>query len=149
MRLFPGGRLFRVRLYSLERMCGFLARYIARRLGLMVLLLFGVSLMVFLISHLVPSDPVGANLSATAQNNPEVVAAFKAKWGLDKPLVQQYFIYVGNLLKGDMGQLHPHREAGAGGSASVFPRDGGAIGVRHAHRHCAGDTLRRDIRCLP
>ena len=103
MRLFPGGRLFRVRLYSLERMCGFLARYIARRLGLMVLLLFGVSLMVFLISHLVPSDPVGANLSATAQNNPEVVAAFKAKWGLDKPLVQQYFIYVGNLLKGDMG----------------------------------------------
>lgn len=69
----------------------------------MVLLLFGVSLMVFLISHLVPSDPVGANLSATAQNNPEVVAAFKAKWGLDKPLVQQYFIYVGNLLKGDMG----------------------------------------------
>ena len=103
MRLFPGGRLFRVRLYSLERMCGFLARYIARRLGLMVLLLFGVSLMVFLISHLVPSDPVGANLSATAQNNPEVVAAFKAKWGLDKPLYQQYFIYVGNLLKGDMG----------------------------------------------
>ena len=55
----------------------------------MVLLLFGVSLMVFLISHLVPSDPVGANLSATAQTTPEVVAAFKANWGLDKPLYQR------------------------------------------------------------
>ena len=69
----------------------------------MVFLLFGVSLMVFLISHLVPSNPVSANLSATAQNNPEVVAAFEAKWGLDKPLYQQYFIYLKNLLHGDLG----------------------------------------------
>lgn len=70
---------------------------------MMILLLFGVSLLVFLISHLVPSNPVAANLSQTAQSDPEVVAAFEAKWGLDKPLYQQYFIYLGNLLKGDMG----------------------------------------------
>lgn len=36
-------------------------------------------------------------------NDPEVVAAFEAKWGLDKPLYQQYFIYLSNLLRGDLG----------------------------------------------
>ena len=69
---------------------------------MMVLLLFGVSLMVFLISHLVPSNPVAANLSQTAINDPEVVAAFEAKWGLDKPLYEQYLIYLKNLLHGDI-----------------------------------------------
>lgn len=69
----------------------------------MVILLFGVSLMVFLISHLVPSDPLAANLSQTALADEEVRAIFTAKWGLDKPLYEQYFIYLGNLLKGDLG----------------------------------------------
>jgi ABC-type dipeptide/oligopeptide/nickel transport system permease component len=35
--------------------------------------------------------------------NPEAVAAAEAKYGLDKPLIQQYFIYIGNLLQGDAG----------------------------------------------
>ena len=84
-------------------MCSLVLRYIARRLALMVLLLFGVTLMVFLISHLVPSNPAAANLSQTAINDPEVVAAFEATWGLDKPLYEQYFIYLKNLLHGDLG----------------------------------------------
>lgn len=78
-------------------------RYITRRLILMVVLLFGVSLMVFLISHLVPSNPIVANMSQTALADPEAVAAFQAKWGLDKPLYEQYFIYLNNLLHGDLG----------------------------------------------
>ena len=78
-------------------------RYIARRLVLMVVLMLGVSFLVFLISHLVPSNPIAANLSQTAMNDPEVVAAFEAKWGLDKPLFVQYIIYLKNLLQGDLG----------------------------------------------
>lgn len=78
-------------------------RYITRRLILMVVLLFGVSLMVFLISHLVPSNPIVANMSQTALADPEAVAAFQAKWGFDKPLYEQYFIYLKNLLHGDLG----------------------------------------------
>jgi peptide/nickel transport system permease protein len=78
-------------------------RYIARRLGLMVILLLGVSLLVFLISHLVPSNPVAANLSQTALNDPEIVAAYEAKWGLDQPLWKQYMVYMGNLFRGDLG----------------------------------------------
>lgn len=80
-----------------------LLRYIGRRLGLMVFLLLGVTVIVFTISHLVPSDPIASNLSQTAQADPEVVNAFKQKWGLDKPLYQQYFIYLKNLLQGDLG----------------------------------------------
>lgn len=78
-------------------------RFVIRRLFLMVILLLGVSVMVFLISHLVPSNPVAANLSQTAMNDPEIVAAYEAKWGLDKPLYQQYFTYISNLLRGDFG----------------------------------------------
>lgn len=78
-------------------------RYIARRLGLMIVLLLGVSVLVFLISHMVPSNPVAANLSQTALNDPEVVAAYEAKWGLDKPLWEQYIIYMSNIFKGDLG----------------------------------------------
>lgn len=78
-------------------------RYLIRRFFLMLMMLFGVSIMVFLISHLVPSNPAAANLSQTALNDPEIVAAYEAKWGLDKPLYEQYFIYSSNLLKGDFG----------------------------------------------
>lgn len=78
-------------------------RYIIRRLALMVVLLLGVSVMVFLISHMVPSNPVAANLSQTAVNDPEIVAAYEAKWGLDKPLYEQYIIYITNIFKGDFG----------------------------------------------
>ncbi len=80
-----------------------MVRYLIRRLLLMVVLLLGVSVMVFLISHMVPSNPVAANLSQTALNDPEIVAAYEAKWGLDKPLHEQYFIYMSNLLRGDFG----------------------------------------------
>lgn len=66
-------------------------------------MLFGVSLFVFMISHLVPSNPTAANLSQTALNDPEIVAAYEAKWGLDQPLWKQYMVYMQNLLQGDFG----------------------------------------------
>ncbi len=69
----------------------------------MLLLLFGVSLFVFLLSYSVPSSPEAANLSQTALSDPEIVAAYRAKWGLDRPIYEQYFIYMGNLLQGDLG----------------------------------------------
>lgn len=82
---------------------GNMVKYLIRRLLLVLFLLIGVSLLVFLISHLVPSDPVAANMSTQAMSDPEAVAVYKAKWGLDKPLYQQYGIYLKNLLQGDLG----------------------------------------------
>jgi peptide/nickel transport system permease protein len=67
-------------------------------------LMIGITLTVFLLSHAVPSDPVVANLSQRNLANEELVAAFRAKWGLDQPLYRQYLTYLGNLLRGDLGQ---------------------------------------------
>ena len=81
-----------------------LYQYILRRLILTIPLLFGVTLMAFAISHAVPADPVTANLGQKAMSDPDIVAAFRAEWGLDRPIYEQYLIYVGNLLRGDLGR---------------------------------------------
>ncbi|MFN2201869.1 MAG: ABC transporter permease [Caldilineaceae bacterium] len=81
-----------------------LYQYILRRLILIVPLLIGISLIAFAISHAVPSDPVAANLGQKAMSDPRIVAAFEAEWGLDKPIAEQYFVYMRNLLHGDLGR---------------------------------------------
>lgn len=80
-----------------------LARYLRRRLGVSVLLLIGVTLVTFLLTNLVPSNPAVANLGQQAGSDPKVVAAFNAKYGLNRPLPVQYVIYLKNLLHGDLG----------------------------------------------
>jgi len=70
---------------------------------MMVLLLLGLSVFVFLLAHSVPSNPAAANLSQNALNDPEIVAAYEKKWGLDQPAWKQYLIYMGNIAQGDMG----------------------------------------------
>jgi peptide/nickel transport system permease protein len=80
-----------------------LGRYLARRVLLMVVAALGVTLISFLISHAVPSDPVVSNLGQQASQRPEIVAAFRAKWGLDRPLHEQYLSFLGNLVHGDLG----------------------------------------------
>ncbi len=57
----------------------------------------------FIISHAVPSDPIVSNLGQQASQRPEIVAAFRAKWGLDRPLHEQYLSFLGNLAHGDLG----------------------------------------------
>ena len=66
-------------------------------------LLIGITLVSFVIANAVPSDPVSANIPQNAFDNEEIIAAFRAKWGLDKPPHEQYLTYLGNLLRGDLG----------------------------------------------
>jgi peptide/nickel transport system permease protein len=80
-----------------------LGRYLARRVMLMCVAALGVTLISFVISHAVPSDPIVSNLGQQASQRPEIVAAFRAKWGLDRPLYEQYLAFVGNLAHGDLG----------------------------------------------
>jgi peptide/nickel transport system permease protein len=77
--------------------------FIARRVLLMVVAALGVTLISFVISHAVPADPIVSNLGQQASQRPEVVAAFKQRWGLDRPLHEQYLAFVGNLAHGDLG----------------------------------------------
>ncbi len=78
-------------------------KFIGKRLIYLVVMLFGVATLVFILTKLIPGDPVVANLSQRALNDPEIVAAYKAKYGLDQPLLTQYFLYIKNLLQFDLG----------------------------------------------
>jgi peptide/nickel transport system permease protein len=78
-------------------------RLIAQRLVLMIPLMIGMTLIAFLVSHALPADPVAANLGQHSMEDPAIVAAFRAQWGLDKPLPEQYLTYLRNLLQGNFG----------------------------------------------
>lgn len=78
-------------------------RYILGRLLTTAFLAVAATLVVFLIAHLVPIDPIRSNLGDLASSKPEIVQAYRARWGLDKPLWDQYGIYLTGLAKGDFG----------------------------------------------
>ncbi len=78
--------------------------YIAKRLLLMLPVLFGISVIVFFIMALIPGDPALAILGSYA--TPENVAKLRAEFGLDKPLIEQYFTWLGNVLRGDFGRSY-------------------------------------------
>ncbi len=77
-------------------------RYILRRLLYMIPILFGVSIVVFLILHLVPGDP--ARLVAGPDATLEDVEIIRSSLGLDRPLPVQYVSWLGSLLHGDLGR---------------------------------------------
>lgn len=78
-------------------------KFTGKRLVYLVIMLFGVATLVFILTKMIPGDPTVANLSQRALNDPEVVAAYKAKYGLDQPILVQYVLYIKNLLKFDLG----------------------------------------------
>jgi ABC-type dipeptide/oligopeptide/nickel transport system permease component len=69
------------------------AKYIVRRLIGAIPVLFGLSLILFAFVHLLPGDPSRAILGQHA--TPELVARVRENLGLDKPLYEQYVIYLG------------------------------------------------------
>lgn len=77
--------------------------YLLRRLLISIPMIIGVSLVAFTIANFVPSDPMAAALGERASADPEIVEAFRTKWGLDEPFHIQYLTYLKNLLQGDFG----------------------------------------------
>jgi len=75
--------------------------YILRRIILLAPTILGISLMTFLISNVIPSNPALLALGGHAQT--AQVEAMKVKLGLDKPLPIQFLIYLAGLLRGDLG----------------------------------------------
>jgi ABC-type dipeptide/oligopeptide/nickel transport system permease component len=76
----------------------------------MPFLLFGIASIVFLVSRMTPGDPLVTIVGERNLNNPEIVAAAKAKWGLDQSVLQQYVAYMKNLLHGNMGTSFTTRQ---------------------------------------
>ncbi|MGO8869304.1 MAG: ABC transporter permease [Alphaproteobacteria bacterium] len=78
-------------------------RYVVSRLGLSVVMALLATLVIFLIANTVPGDPVLAQLGDVAASNKEFVAAWRAKYGLDLPLWERYFVFLKGLVHGDLG----------------------------------------------
>lgn len=75
--------------------------YTLRRLGFLIIVVWGATTIVFLLSHIISGDPARVALGPDATQ--EMVDAYRRELGLDKPLLIQYGIYMSNLLRGDMG----------------------------------------------
>ncbi len=79
-----------------------MAGYILKRLISAIPVLLGISVIVFVIMAMIPGDPATAILGSYA--TPENVEKLNRDLGLDKPMVQRYFIWLGNMLQGDFGR---------------------------------------------
>jgi peptide/nickel transport system permease protein len=86
-----------------------LVRLIVRRLIFLVFVLFGLSLITFSLSHVIPGDP--ARLMAGPRAGKSAVEKIRAQYGLDEPLLRQYLTYVQNLAHGDLGTSFTTRRA--------------------------------------
>jgi peptide/nickel transport system permease protein len=79
------------------------ARFLLGRLLDLVLVLFGVSVIVFLMIRLIPGDAVAIMLGANTEITPERIAELRARVGLDRPMVVQYGHWIAGVLRGDFG----------------------------------------------
>ncbi|MDQ6671383.1 MAG: ABC transporter permease [Chloroflexota bacterium] len=79
-----------------------MSSYILRRVLLLPPVLLGVSILVFLVLHLVPGNP--AQVIAGPDAPPATVRQIEFELGLDRPLPEQYALYVGRVLQGDLGR---------------------------------------------
>lgn len=76
--------------------------YIIRRLLMLIPVLIGISICIFAIMQLIPGDVVSGILGI--EETPELRAMWEKKLGLDKPLVEQYFNWIGKAIRGDFGE---------------------------------------------
>lgn len=76
--------------------------YLIRRLFLIIPVFLGLSIITFVISHIVPGDPI--RLAAGPQARPEEIEALTKEFGLDKPPIIQYLNYMKGLFQGNLGR---------------------------------------------
>ena len=76
-------------------------KFIVKRILSVIPVLLIVSVVIFSIVHLTPGDPAASILGDEATE--EDIAALRTRMGLDKPIVEQYFIWITNIFHGDFG----------------------------------------------
>lgn len=96
-----------------------MSRYIAARLALLGVMLFGLLCITFAISHVVPGDP--ARLAAGPDANEDMIQTLRAQYGLDKSLGVQFTTYVGGIVRGDFGRSLRSRNAVLDDLVRFFP----------------------------
>ena len=78
--------------------------YVVRRLLQLVIVLFGVSVITFMMLYVIPGDP--ARMLAGKNATPEKIEAIREQKGLDKPVYVQYLTWVNDILHGDLGESY-------------------------------------------
>ncbi len=94
-------------------------RYVVRRLFLLVPILIGVSLLIFFWIRALPGNPADALLGE--RSNAQLVAQYKQRYGLDRPIPVQYWDYVKTTLQGDLGTSISTRRAVTAEIKQRFP----------------------------
>ncbi|OAA86058.1 ABC transporter permease [Clostridium coskatii] len=94
-------------------------KIIIKRLLAMILVLFGVTIIVFFLSHVIPGDP--ARMMAGQRASQDTLISIRKQLGLDKPLIVQYFIYMKGLLSGNLGISIRTQQPVVSDLATYFP----------------------------
>ncbi|MCB1377355.1 MAG: ABC transporter permease [Alphaproteobacteria bacterium] len=81
--------------------------YLGRRLLASVMILFGVSIVTFALTFMIPADPVA--MIAGRNSTPEVREQIRHQLGLDRPVPQQYATYLSRLVQGDLGRSYARK----------------------------------------
>jgi peptide/nickel transport system permease protein len=87
------------------------ARRVLGRLAGVVGVLWGAATLTFIVEQLMPTDPAQTILGgAGAKPTPEQMAAVRAQYGFDRPVIVQYLDYLGGLLRGDLGTSYVRKQ---------------------------------------
>jgi peptide/nickel transport system permease protein len=78
-------------------------RFLLSRLADLAVVLFGISIIVFLMIRLIPGDAVAIMLGANTEITPERIAELESRLGLDKPILVQYGDWLWGVVRGDLG----------------------------------------------
>jgi peptide/nickel transport system permease protein len=79
-------------------------RYVIRRVLQAIPLLLVISAIGFALYHIVPNSPFRAELSLNPNATQEDIARLEAKYGLDRPVHEQYVVWLSNVVRGDFGR---------------------------------------------
>jgi peptide/nickel transport system permease protein len=96
-------------------------RYIAKRFVLLIIIVFFVSVAAFFLVHLLPGNPTVAILGPN--DTPQNAAILNHQLGLDQPLWRQYFIWIGHVFQGNLGQSFTTHQTTTSVIAQSFPID--------------------------
>ncbi|HET8903031.1 MAG TPA: ABC transporter permease subunit [Saccharospirillum sp.] len=95
-------------------------QFFIRRLGMVIPTFIGVSLFTFALIHLIPGDPITI-MGGERGFSEDKRAELEAMLGLDKPIWQQYFVYLGNILQGDLGTSYVTSQPVLSEFMTLFP----------------------------
>lgn len=98
-----------------------MGQYIAKRVVLLIIIIFFVSVASFFLVHLLPGNPAVAILGPN--DTPQNAAILNHQLGLDKGLWEQYFIWIGHVFQGDLGQSFTTHQTTTAVISQAFPID--------------------------